>query len=73
VASLAVLGLGVATGRVELVVLAPLLPGVWIQDLERYDAVRLAVGWSSGLGSPTAWRRPAVDRRPPQAESRDPL
>jgi O-antigen/teichoic acid export membrane protein len=40
VTSLAVLGIGVATGRVELVVLAPLLPGVCIQDLERYVAFR---------------------------------
>jgi O-antigen/teichoic acid export membrane protein len=40
VASLAVLGIGVATGRIELVVLAPLLPGVCIQDLERYIAFR---------------------------------
>jgi O-antigen/teichoic acid export membrane protein len=40
VASLAVLGIGVATDRVELVVLAPLLPGVCIQDLERYIAFR---------------------------------
>jgi O-antigen/teichoic acid export membrane protein len=40
VASLVVLGIGVATGRVEFVVLAPLLPGVCVQDVERYIAFR---------------------------------
>jgi O-antigen/teichoic acid export membrane protein len=40
VASLGVLAFGVATGRAELIVLAPLLPGVCVQDLARYMAFR---------------------------------
>jgi O-antigen/teichoic acid export membrane protein len=39
-ASLVVLTVGVVTRRVELVVLAPLLPGVGIQDFVRYVAFR---------------------------------
>jgi O-antigen/teichoic acid export membrane protein len=40
VASLVVLAVGVVTRRLELVVLAPLLPGVCIQDFDRYVAFR---------------------------------
>lgn len=38
--STAVLGVGLATRRVELLVLAPLLPGVCLQDFYRYVAFR---------------------------------
>jgi O-antigen/teichoic acid export membrane protein len=40
VTSTAMLGVGLATQRVELLVLAPLLPGVCLQDFDRYVAFR---------------------------------